>query len=140
MNKICFKYQEDLIDISYNEKIMDTAIKEHLENCESCREYWKELNEIKVELDNFEEKIPIDYNQISQAFDIVEERRVKKTNIFSLLAFVLLSSLLLGTVLGLVIKGYGKEVIYFQIITYIIIPFLLPILIKIRNLKEGYNE
>jgi len=140
MSDKCNEFKEKLIDIFYEEKALNKEEEGHMESCQECRQYWEELQLVKVELERIEPEVPIDYMKVTQAFEKAEEILEERRNIKSLLAFILTASLLLTFVAILAMKGYVREIIYFQIGTYIIIPLLLPIIIKIRSRKESYNE
>jgi len=140
MSNKCNEFKEKLIDVFYEEKALNKEEEGHMESCQECRQYWEELQLVKLELERIEPEVPIDYMKVTQAFEKAEEILEERRNIKSLLAFILTASLLLTFVAILAMKGYVREIIYFQIGTYIIIPLLLPIIIKIRSRKESYNE
>lgn len=139
MSKNCDSYQSRLIDIFYNEEIMNEEIKNHIESCNHCKEFWDELHDMKLEIDKTIVEPPIEYANITQAFEKVEEIKRGRKNLFDLVLFIIISGLLLGTVAFIVLKGYLIEFMYFQIAMYIIIPLSLPVIIKIRSIKEDYN-
>ncbi|MTI47497.1 hypothetical protein [Sporosalibacterium faouarense] len=139
MDKKCTFYQNRLIDIFYEEDIMDKEIQEHIINCHECNKYWKELKEVKIKVDKDNEEIPIEYIKISQAFDKVEDIKSKRLNIINLVIFIMISSVLLGIGLVFAMQGFGREIIYFQVIVHTVFPIFLLIFVKIRTLKEDYN-
>ncbi len=140
MSKNCERYQSRLIDIFYEEESMNDEIQSHIESCSHCKKFWDELHEMKIVVDKSIVEPPIDYENISQAFEKVEEIRGRRINLFDLVLFIIISGLLLGTIAFIGLKGYLIEIIYFQIAMYIIIPLTLPVIIKIRSLKEDFNE
>lgn len=135
----CSEYQKNIIDIFYGEMDMNEVVRRHIESCAECRKYYQDLVQVKEKLDNIEHHTPVEYYNITKAFDranLVEKRR----NLLSLLAFVVLGSIILGLVVALALRGYSKEIIYFQASMYFVVPFLLPMIIKVRSVKEGYSE
>ena len=81
----------------------------------------------------------IEYDKIFQSFKEVENIKEKRRNLFDLVVFIFVSGVLLGLVALLAAKKYLVEIIYFQLAMYIIIPLSLPVIIKIRDLKEEYK-
>lgn len=140
MSKTCKDYEKQLIDIFYEEETMNDDVKNHLMECQNCKKYWEELNVIRVELDNAYDEVPIEYMKITQAFDNVKEIELRRSNIFSLIIFIIMGGLLLGIGATLIMQGYVKSIIYLQVISHICIPIIIPVFIKLRYIKEGYNE
>ncbi|MTI67284.1 MAG: DUF2207 domain-containing protein [Firmicutes bacterium] len=139
MGKSCENYKDILIDIIYEEKDFNKDIKDHLKHCDNCMKYYKELKDTKNRLNNLNTEPPIEYRKISKAFIKADEIKKKKSNIKSLFVFMLLSTIFLTMVVTLAVNGFSKEIIYFQISTYVIFPFILPFMIKKRAKKEGYD-
>lgn len=136
----CDRYQQIIIDIFYGERKMEEHIKEHINQCNKCRNFYQDLNNISETLIKLTPDIPIEYAKINDAFNRAVNIKQNRSNLFSFIAFIVLSSLILSFVTVLAFMGYVKEIIYFQIGMYFVIPFLVPIFIKIRLVKEGYND
>ncbi len=140
MNKECKRYKEELLDVFYSEKNMDVDTEKHMSSCEDCQQYWEELHDMKTELDSLDIDEPIEYIKIAQAFEAVENIKGKKKNTLSFILFIVVSSLLLGLEFGLAFRGYGVQILYLQLALCMLSSISLPIIIKMRSLKEGYNE
>ncbi len=136
MSKSCDDFRNEIMDVVYEEKKMYDGLRKHIETCEDCSSYYKELNEIKLELDCFQEEPPIDYISISQVLDEAESIHNRKNNIVNLVLFVLTASVVLTIISLAAFNGYFKEIIYFEIASYTVLPILLPIIIKKRFNKE----
>ncbi|WP_069649884.1 hypothetical protein [Caloranaerobacter ferrireducens] len=139
MSEKCIKYQQDLVDIFYKEKELYDELRLHLNNCEKCSKYWEELEHIKLGLKDID-IIPVDYMQISKAFEQADNIKERRKNIKSLIVFIIFSSIIMSIITLFAIKGYLSEILYFQMTTYMIIPLLLPIIIRKRYIREGYND
>lgn len=139
MRNSCEKFKNSLIDVYYSEKILDKNLKRHLETCEECREFYEELNDTKENLKILENDIEIDYSLISGAFDKAEKIQTKRKSIIELILFIVISTSILITVGYIASIGYGMLILKLQLAIFFIVPFMLPIMIKHRLIKEGYN-
>lgn len=139
MSKDCNKYKEILIDVFYGEDIMNKDTKKHIDNCQECKKYFNELQQMNTALDDIDDQIPIEYMNIKQAFNRAEDIQNKR-NILSLIFFMVISSIILAAVITLAFQGFAREIIYIQIAMYFILPISLLVFIKVRAVKEGYNE
>lgn len=140
MKKDCEKYQSKLIDIFYNEEIMNDELQNHRESCYECKEFWDGLHQMNLAINKGSYDPPIEYGEISQAFQLVENIKEKRRNLLDLALFIIISGLILGLVAFVAVNGYVIQIIYFQLIMYMIIPLTLPVIIKIRSFKESYDE
>ena len=139
MNKDCESCQKKLVDIFYNEENMNNELKNHIQTCRSCKEFLGGLYQMKGIMDKAKVESSIEYDKIFQSFKEVENIKEKRRNLFDLVLFIFVSGVLLGLVALLAAKKYLVEIIYFQLAMYIIIPLSLPVIIKIRDLKEEYK-
>ncbi len=140
MSKDCESCQKKLVDIFYNEENMNNEVKNHIKTCHSCKEFFGRLYQMKDIMDKAKIEPSIEYAEILQSFKEVEIIKEKRRNLFDLILFIIISGVLLGLVALLIVEKYLVEIIYFQLVMYIIIPLSLPVIIKIRSLKEEYNE
>lgn len=140
MSRSCSEFQEQLIDIFYDEMDLNHELKLHIDNCNECRQYFEELQGMKSELEKVDINSPIEYMKITEAFEKSEEILERRNNIKSFILFIVISSLILATLAIFAIKGYTLQILYSQVAFYFIMPILLPIIIKVRSVKEEYNE
>ncbi|WP_425448489.1 hypothetical protein [Dethiothermospora halolimnae] len=139
MGNNCDKYKSKLIDIFYGEDKMTEEIKCHINNCSQCMKYWEELNQVREELDIFDEDIPIEYEKVNAVFKQVDVINNKRKNILSLISFIILSSIILAIGVLLALMGYGREILLLQTTSYLISPIIMLFIIKIRSRKENYH-
>ncbi len=140
MNNMCSKYQSKMIDIIYGEDIMEQTLEMHIKKCTRCRKYWEDLNEMKEELTKLDIHVPIEYSKISFAFEKAEEIKNNRFKNKEFFLFIMVCSMILLSLVILSLQGYLKQVVYLQIGLYFIVPIFLPVIIKIRSVKERYNE
>lgn len=139
MDMKCNQIQDILIDIFYEENKMTDSIREHLEICHSCSAYWTELQEMNAELEDTFIEAPIEYTKIREAFHRAEIESNQKATIGSMILFFLTACLIFTVVGTLALSGYLNQILYFQVFIYLVAPIIIPIFIKLRGKKEGYN-
>lgn len=139
MRSSCENIKDKLIDVYYSENVLDETLKHHLNSCSECSKFYEELDDTKDTLSILEKDIDIDYSLIGEAFEKAEDIQCKRKSIFELILFIVIATSILGTIGYAASIGYGMLILRLQIVFFFGGPLMVPIMIKRKLLKEGYN-
>lgn len=140
MNEECKHYQEYLIDIYYKEKTFSSDLTNHLEDCQCCKEFWLWMENMGKTVENADFEASIEYERINEIMEKANTKELNRQNFKSLVCFIFIASVIMSVILVLVVKGYEMSIAYFQLGMYFILPLLVPIIIKVRGVREGYYD
>lgn len=139
--------QEDLIDIHLYEKEFGEMHKEHLATCQQCHDFWQNLKMMQgilINQQNHEQRnnetddeIEIDERVIRRAFKRADKIKSERKNFKDYLLFLSFAVILLGIFVVLGLKGYLMQLMILQIFFIIAAPFSIPIILKIRSVREA---
>lgn len=136
MNRECKKTREDLIDIFYNEKQMDSEIEMHLDTCPECRAYLASLHDLESRFPKPETPEYADLQVIQQAFCIAESRQKKRKERIDFFIFLLAVLSIMSIVVGIAAMGYGMAVLVVQISFAALSSLVIPLIYIRKSAKE----
>lgn len=120
--KSCHDYEQMILDNTITD-----SVKNHLESCPSCRDFYQLAYHNNVEI-----TLPNDFihKQVDQAMKKASLRK-KKMDLLSTLAFILIALTLVTAVMNYLISD--QVVFYYLGAVSILMPLTLPILSIIRK-------